>query len=430
MTGIDLIYAMEGIDEGYIQEARQNQRTIPVWLKGVSIAACFLCILLIGIFSIARLTAQPQEVPPAPVAPVETMPIVPEEDSHREESVPEETAEIFSPYRIVGDTILYGNTEWGIYTDEVYSVEGLDPEIWRYSAEKKKISETGTPVEGHPEVTSVEYQFQYCYPDLEYGLAAVEVQYDIELLSFDELVAQRTAELGVPELLSEKKAQWAAKDDGTLIITSNGKTALFERLYFGGTGQTAIECLDVEAYLSDLQPPGGHFGWTFQQHIDQGLLNPENGVQELIENEDGSSDFYFHSTVELGGYTVPIDYYFGPTLATYSRNSDPAEYVLKQVFVIPPEEISCQDWIASFSDSWIRKLAGTSGEYFVSPVMLSNLLSEDQQRMIADRAVSLGQTTEEEFTLSNWSLVSFFYSDGVWQYNGTGAALYATIPKP
>lgn len=423
MTGIDLIYAMAGIDEGYIHEARQHQRIIPVWMKGVSIAACFLCLLIIGIFSVSKLLTKPQEVSPAPVAPVETTPIVPEEESNVEENIPEETAEIFSPYRVVGDTILYGNTEWGIYTDEVYLLEGLDPDVWRNSKEQKKIYETGIPIEGHPEITSVEYQFQYCGPSLEYGLAAVEVEYDMELVSFDELIAERTRELGSPEFLDETQAHWSTANDGSLKIMTNGESTLLERLHSGSTAQTAIESLDVEAYLSNLQPPNGHFGWTFQQHVEQGLLNPENGTEEWIEYEDGSSDLYFHSTVELGGYTVPIDYYFGPTLAT-------DEYVLKQVFVIPPEDIPYQNWIASFADSWSRKLAGTNGEYYVSPVVLSNLLSEDQQRAIADRAVSLGQTTEEEFTLSNWYLVTFFYSDGVWQYNGTGAALYATIPRP
>lgn len=188
--------------------------------------------------------------------------------------------------------------------------------------------------------------------------------------------------------------------------------------------------MDINAYLEDLQPPGGHFGWSFNQHVDQGLLNPENGTQELIENDDGSSDFYFHSTVELGGYTVPIDYYFGPTLATYDRHADPEEYVLKQVFVIPPEDIPHQEWIDSFADSWERKLHKNTSVRYISPVMLSYILTEDQQRTLYDKAVSLGQVTAEEVAFSNWALVSFFYSDGVWQYNGTGAALYATIPRP
>lgn len=430
MTGIDLIEAMAGIDDGYIQEARQFQRSAPGWLKAVSLAACFLCVLIIGIFSISKLLTKPQEVSPAPVAPVEATPIVPEEESNVEESVPQETAEIFSPYRVVGDTILYGNTEWGIYTDEVYLLEELDPDVWRNSKEQKKIYETGTPVEGHPEVTSVEYQFQYCGPNLEYGLAAVEVEYDVELVSFEELVTERTRELGSPEFLDEKQAHWSTANDGSLKIMTNGKSTLLERLYSGITAQTVIESLDVEAYLTDLQPPGGHFGWTFNQHVDQGLLNPENGTQELIENDDGSSDFYFHSTVELGGYTVPIDYYFGSTLATYGPNADPGEYVLKQVFVIPPEDIPHQEWIDSFADSWERKLHKNTSARYISPVMLSSILTEDQQRTLYDRAVSLGQATAEEVTFSNWALVSFFYSDGVFQFNGTGAALYLTTPKP
>lgn len=421
MTGIDLICAMADIDEGYIKEARQHQHVIPIWIKGVSIAACFLCVLFIGIFSISKFPAKPREVVPAPVAPVVTTPVVTEGGSDEEGSIPEETAEMFFPYRVVGDTILYGNTEWGSYIDEVYSQEGLNPEIWRFSAEQNIIFETGTPVDGHPEVKSVEYQFQYCGAMLEYGLDGVKVEYDIELVSFDELVAERTAVLGAPDSLDENLAHWSTGNGGSLKIMTNGKSTLLERLYSGeATLQTRIETMDVAAYLSDLRPPGGHFGWTYQQHIDQGLLTPEDGTEEWIESEDGSTSFYFHSTIELGGYTVPIDYCFGPTLAT-------EEYVLKQVFVIPPEELSHQDWIASLADSWKRKLAETRDEYFVSPVVLSDILSEEQQRMVSDRAVSLGEATEENFALTNWSLVTFFYSDGVWQYNGTGAALYMTI---
>lgn len=429
MTGIDLIYAMDGIDEGYIQEARQHQRITPVWMKGVSIAACFLCLLIIGIFSVSKLLTKPQEVSPAPVAPVETTPIASEEDSAPEESILKETAEIFFPYRIVDNTIFYENTEWGMNVEEVYAAEDLSEEKWTYDKTNKYFLCVSVPIEDHPEVTRMIFGFDYRGSSLEYGLHSVQIEYDAKQISYNELIEHRIEKLGDPNYI-DPMGYWLMPDGSQLRIIDSGTTVL-EQLYSGTESLiSTLANLDVEAYLEDLQPPGGHFGWTFQQHVDQGLLNPENGTQELIEYEDGSSDFYFHSNVELGGYMVPIDYYFGPTLATYSPDVDPSEYVLKQVFVIPPEEISHQDWIASISDSWARKLVETNGEYFVSPVMLSNLLSEDQQRVIADRAVSLGQTTEEEFTLSNWSLVTFFYSDGVWQYNGTGAALYLTMPRP
>lgn len=422
MTGIDLIDAMAGIDEGYIQEARQYQRSVPVWLKGISIAACFICILLIGIFSIARLVTKPQEVSPVPIAPAETTPVVPEEESSVEESAPEETAEIFSPYRIVGDTILYGNTEWHMSVEEVYAAEKLSEEKWTHDKESRNVFCYSVPIDGHPEITRMVYQFNYRGPSLEYGLIAVHIEYDAKQISFDELVAQRIEELGEPNSV-DPMGYWLMADLSNLRIVDNGTTVL-EQIY-GGTEAFigTVRYMDVESYLEDIQPPGGHFGWTYQQHIDQGLLVPENGTEEWIENEDGSRSFYFHCTTELGGYTVPIDYYFGPTLAT-------DEYVLKQVFVTPPEEISYQDWIASFSDTfWVRKLYESSDYHYVSPVMLSHLLTEEQQKDYINQLVSLGQATAEEFTFTNWSLVTFFYSEGVWQYNGTGAALYLTTPQ-
>ena len=129
------------------------------------------------------------------------------------------------------------------------------------------------------------------------------------------------------------------------------------------------------------------------------------------------------SYLENGDYDVRIDYYFGPTLAT-------DEYVLKQFFVILPEDDSHEEWINTMKPVWERKLFESGEYYYMSPVMLSDLLSEDQQRTLADRAVAMGQVTEEEFTLANWPLVTYFYSDGVFQFNGTGAALYVTAPKP
>lgn len=430
MTGIDLIYAMEGIDEGFIQEARQNQHSAPTWMQGISIAACFLCILLISIFSIIRLATHSQEVTPAPVAPAETTPIAAEEDSALEESILEETAEVYSPYRIDGDTILYGNTEWGMYTDDIYERENLDSDIWSYDTREKSVLSPEYPLSEHPEVKSISYSFSWVGDNLEFGLSFTTVRYDATQISFDQLFEDRVEMFGSPATKEENRATWITSD-GTELFLAGDERIISEQL----SGKESVFShglmdVDVEAYLADLQPPGGHFGWTFQQHVDHGLLTPENGTQELIEHEDGSSDFYFHSTVELGGHTVPVDYYFGSTLATYGPNADPAEYVLKQVFVIPPEDIPFEEWLDSISDTWIRKLHENTSRRFVSPVMLSALLSEDQQKMMVDRAVSLGQAPAEELTFSNWSLVAFFYSDGVWQYNGTGAALYLTTPRP
>ena len=420
MTGIDLIYAMDGIDEGYIQEARQYQRIIPIWMKGVSIAACFLCVLIIGIFSIAKLTTQPQEVPPAPVAPAETTPAA-QEESIIEEIAPEEAAEIFSPYWIVGDSIHYGNTEWGIYTDEVYEKEDLDPDIWSYDTKEKSILSPDYPLSEYPEVMSVSYGFSWMGDNLEFGLYSTIIRYDATQISFDDLYEHRVELFGSPATKEENRAIWLTSD-GTELYLSGDDRIISEQLTCNDIVYPhGLMEVDIAVYLENLQPPGGHFGWTYQQHVSQGLLSPENGTEEWITNEDGSSSFYFHSTVELGGYIVPIDYYFGRTFTT-------DEYVLKQVFVIPPEDIPHQDWIVSIAEPWARKLQENVSGRFVSPVLLAGILTEEEKQLMNE----LGATKSNEDVVSVflWPLVSYFYDDGVWQYNGTGAAQYTTIPRP
>lgn len=72
MKGLDIIEALQNIDEGMILRARLHKRTSPMWLKTVSIAACFCGILLLGVLAMNRIITADQEPQPDTLAPVET----------------------------------------------------------------------------------------------------------------------------------------------------------------------------------------------------------------------------------------------------------------------------------------------------------------------------------------------------------------------
>ena len=64
MKGIDIIEAMQDIDENLIFQAKLHKKVPPAWLKFTSIAACFCCVLLLGALSISKiLSFGSEEVP-------------------------------------------------------------------------------------------------------------------------------------------------------------------------------------------------------------------------------------------------------------------------------------------------------------------------------------------------------------------------------
>ena len=166
-------------------------------------------------------------------------------------------------------------------------------------------------------------------------------------------------------------------------------------------------------YMSDLQPPNGHFGWTYAQHVEAGLL------AEGLRQEPAEDGYVITDTATLGGYDVEIDYLFGPTLVS-------EELVLRQAFVKVPDGVVVRDWVESFWDPWKDKLMEDSSLRFTSPVTLNLLLSEETQKEIIDTINR--QQDRSDATLSNWSLLwqGYMPEAGLWQYNGTGAALYLT----
>ena len=71
MRGIDVIEALQNIDENLIFRAKHHKKYAPAWLRYVSVAACICCALLLGLLIINRLIAPGEENVPDVLAPTE-----------------------------------------------------------------------------------------------------------------------------------------------------------------------------------------------------------------------------------------------------------------------------------------------------------------------------------------------------------------------
>lgn len=332
----------------------------------------------------------------------------------------------FSPFVQSETGLSYGNTHWGMTVEEVLGAEVLQAEDFPLQNRGRNYSMEG-PISGHPEVESVEFEFHFTDLNLSLGLDFVQVNYNPDAISYSELLTLRTGQLGPPTATEENAAHWGTDSIGlTLTLTKNG----FLREMCNARGQTSpnaadtLSGLNIEEYLSTIQPPNGHYGWTYEQHVEAGLLPNDSLLESISEN---GQEFICSAEIELGGETVEAQYIFVPTYATLDTDG---RAVLTQVMVTPPEGIAVSKWVSSFSDSFTDKLFESQNLIYKSPLTVGALLPETQQQEIMDaiRAHNNG----ESVTLGSWSLVqNWFQQDArVWHFNGTGAALYLTAVQP
>lgn len=180
-----------------------------------------------------------------------------------------------------------------------------------------------------------------------------------------------------------------------------------------------------EDYIVPLQPPGGIYGLTLQEHYNLGLLNPDNGTISTNE-QDGITFTQFATTIELGGYEVDAVYSFGQNLFS-------EEEVLTQVFVTPPENVDLEEWINGFNATWSEHMMQSNtdpnSEYrWYTSLTVGHMLDEEQQVYAAKRLLELGQAESEINAINylfSWVMATNFYIEeaNLWQYNGTGIAL-------
>lgn len=320
--------------------------------------------------------------------------------------------------------ITYESTAWGMTPEEVLTAEGLQAEDFPLQNRGQNYSMEG-PIPNHPEVESVEFEFHFTDLDLSLGLDFVQVQYDTEAVGFEELLALRTSQLGPPTSTRENAAHWDGTVGLTLALGKNG----FLREMCNARGQTSataadtLSSLDIEDYLSSVEPPNGHYGWTYEEHVAAGLLDPEQGSLTLAQDTEAGRVHTFTTSMELGDKTVDAVYVFSTTMATIDGSG---KQVLTQVMVTPPEGIAISKWVSNFSDSFTDKLFESQNLIYKSPLTVGGLLPESQQAEIMDAIRAHNDGTA--VTLGGWPLVQNWYQQNarIWHFNGTGAALYLT----
>lgn len=160
MKGIDIIEAMDRIDESLIIGAKQHKRSAPMWMRWVAMAACFCCIITLGAFSLRSiLTPVTEEVSPGALTstPEETISVPPTTEPtevpsvllHSEKydldlSVPEQYVDeisIDTPYTFtywtITEEILLNNAVF-TFVDHTTQSLGGDGYVWTISKYHKE----------------------------------------------------------------------------------------------------------------------------------------------------------------------------------------------------------------------------------------------------------------------------------------------------
>ena len=335
----------------------------------------------------------------------------------------------FSPYVLDNDSLTYENTTWDMTFSQTVAAQELDMDTWKSSDFGQPTIYLDQPLSDHPEVERITYTFNVKNPALILELSRVEIEYDPEQIDYESLIAQRTQELGTPEGSYENNTFWTFGDIQFAIYP--GKHDLQERLmvYVDRSEELLPTQEQVDAYLSDIQPPNGHYGWTFEEHVEAGLLDPEQG--ELVEN-DGTIRFHvFETEMELGGEMVDMEYHFTETMASWGTGRQ----VLTEVHVDPPSNVPLSQWLTRFPAPWKDRMVRLpESSQWNGMLTVGPFLTDAQREYIAQALVEDGRTAaslEEAYQyLDNWNMAMNFYEAARgWVYNGTGAALYLTAQE-
>lgn len=269
----------------------------------------------------------------------------------------------------------------------------------------------------YPEISKIKYEFHFVGLDLSKGLDGIELFYDNSQVSYDELLSDCTGFLGTPEQQDDKSASWST-DSAYLTLSNLNSLKLTLSSALRETDlETALSTPeDVAAYMNSLMPPNGHYGWTYQQHVDAGLLDPASGV---FTHEDENTDS-FTTTITLGGEEVEARYYFVRNLPLQETDI----HILTEVYVVSPEDIPFRDWFAKFSDQYTDKLYENQNGEYRTPVTVGNLLTQEQRDEVGNLAL---QYTGHYASTEGWFLTLIWQDGGLLKFNGTGYALYLAL---
>ena len=329
-----------------------------------------------------------------------------------------ETSDISTPMFLTDGDLTFLNLPWGSTPEFVMDDMNYTDEDFTLTSRGRNFeADVSLSPPDHPEIGKVKYEFHFVGLDLTKGLDYIEIFYDDDQVSYDDLHAACTELLGTPEHQDDKSANWTA---GSTYVTLSNLNFLKLTLVSAAREVDYADSLStsegIASYMDTLMPPNGHYGWTYQQHIDAGLLNPDTGVFTQ-ENENTDS---FTTTITLGDEEVEARYYFVRNLPLQGTDT----HILTEVHVTPPENIPFRDWFARFSDQYTDKLYENQRGEYRTPVTVGNLLTQEQKEEIGNLAL---QYTGQYASTEAWSLSLIWQDGGLLKFNGTGYALYLAL---
>ena len=373
--------------------------------------------LLLGLLvSACTITARSDSAASAPAASLsEPVLSVAEESASavNTASLSETDEKPYVPLTFDGENACIDGLSWGITPEGIMQSLGYSEDQFYLTKRGKNFSATvEAPIGDHPEVRKIVYEFHLTDLALTKGLDQVEIFYEDGYYDLDTLLRACTDLLGQPDT---EEYSWTRFPNSAVTLTDVNNLKLI--VHWFGRDTSAFSDVDIDSYVESLMPPNGHYGWTLQQHVDAGLLNPSNGT--LSTAEDGSQTF--RTVISLGGQDVQAVYYFVEPLLSRGTGA----FVLTEIHVQPPENIPFSQWLDAFSGSFTDKLYERSQWDYVTPITVGNFLTDDQKDAVNEAAL---QYTGAGASTEGWPLICNWYDSsaqpGVWKFNGTGYALY------
>ncbi len=331
---------------------------------------------------------------------------------------PSDESTVSAPIFFTDGNLTFLNLPWGSTPEAVMDYMTYTDEDFTLTNRGRNFEAdvTQSPPD-YPEIRKIQYEFHFVGLDLSKGLDGIELFYDDDQVTYDDLLADCTGFLGDPEQQDEKSANWTTDSAYLTLSNLNSLKLTLSSALRGTDFETALSSPEeVAAYMDSLMPPGGHYGWTYQQHVDAGLLNPDDGV---FTHEDENCDS-FVTTINLGGEDVEARYYFVRNLPLMETDT----HILTEVYVVPPEDVPFREWFANFSEQYTSKLYQSQVNNFRTPITVGNLLTQEQKDEVGNLAL---QYSGQYASTEAWSL-SLIWRDGdLLKFNGTGYALYLAI---
>lgn len=329
-----------------------------------------------------------------------------------------EPSVVSTPLFLTDGNLTFLNLPWGSTPEFVMDYMTYTDEDFTLTSRGRNFEAdvTQSPPD-YPEISKIQYEFHFVGLDLSKGLDGIELFYDDSQVSYDELLSDCTGFLGTPEQQDDKSANWTTDSAYLTLSNLNSLKLTLSSALRETDFETALSTPeDIAAYMNSLMPPNGHYGWTYQQHIDAGLLNPNDGV---FTHEDENCDS-FVTTINLGGEDVEARYYFVRNLPLMETDTR----ILTEVYVVPPEDVPFREWFARFSEQYTNKLYQSQVNNFRTPITVGNLLTQEQKDEVGNLALQYGG---QYASTEAWYLTVIWRDGDLFKFNGTGYALYFAL---